>query len=97
MPKSSNQKLKLLYIADFLMRETDEENSVFIKDIQEHLQSKGITAESFASAKKKRFPLLNSSMTSSIFALVMNSLRRCQTFVTSMVSICLKVRRPILM
>ncbi len=37
MTQSSYQKLKLACNADFLIRETDEENSVFIKDIQERL------------------------------------------------------------
>lgn len=45
MPRSEKQKLKLFYIADYLMTETDEEHGVYAKDIKEHLASKGISAE----------------------------------------------------
>ena len=53
MPKSENQKLKLLYIADFLMKETDEgidqeteqRHAVYVRDIKAHLENKGIIAE----------------------------------------------------
>lgn len=45
MPKSSNQKLKLLYLLDFLMRETDEEHPSSTKEIIEYLSSIGINAE----------------------------------------------------
>ena len=53
MPKSDNQKLKLFYIADYLMTETDgdydkdaeEKHGVYIRDIREHLEKKGIIAE----------------------------------------------------
>lgn len=53
MPKSDKQRLKILYIADFLMRETDDEldnkerpiHGVLISDIKDHLKSVGIEAE----------------------------------------------------
>lgn len=45
MPKSENQKLKLLYIADFLTEKTDEEHSVTSVDIISMLASNGIAAE----------------------------------------------------
>ncbi len=51
MPKSENQKLKILYIADYLMRETDADekhnllHGVLVKDIKNHLKEKGIEAE----------------------------------------------------
>ena len=45
MPKSENQKLKLLYIADFLTEKTDENHSVTSVDIISMLASNGIAAE----------------------------------------------------
>ena len=56
MPKSDRQKLKLFYIADFLMRKTDGEldenkrplHGVLVKEIQADLEEKGITAEAHA-------------------------------------------------
>lgn len=45
MPKVSNQKVKLLYIADYIMKNSDEEHGFFIKDIKEDLASRGIKAE----------------------------------------------------
>ena len=51
MPKSENQKLKLLYIADYLMRETDADSEgnmlhgVLLNDIKNYLKDKGIEAE----------------------------------------------------
>ena len=46
MPKNKNlKKLKLFYIADFLMTETDEDHGVFIRDIEEHLEIMGVPAE----------------------------------------------------
>ena len=51
MPKSENQKLKLLYIADYLMRETDADSEgnmlhgVLLNDIKDYLKDKGIEAE----------------------------------------------------
>ena len=53
MPKSEKQRLKIFYIADYLMSETDEEldekglprHGVLISDIEEHLEDVGIEAE----------------------------------------------------
>ena len=45
MPKVSNQKVKLLYIADYIMRNSDEYHGFYIKDIKEYLDSKDIKAE----------------------------------------------------
>lgn len=45
MSKSSNQKLKLLYIYDLLLHTTDEEHPVSTQDIIDHLSSYGISAE----------------------------------------------------
>ena len=45
MPKSENQKLKLFYIADYLITETDEDHGVYVRDIREYLADKGIEAE----------------------------------------------------
>lgn len=45
MAKSENQKLKLLYMMQFLLDKTDEEHSVTTQDIIEHLDANGITAE----------------------------------------------------
>ncbi len=53
MPRNEKQNLKILYIADYLMRETDDEldendrpiHGVLIKDIKEYLQENGIEAE----------------------------------------------------
>lgn len=51
MPKSESQKLKLLYIADYLMRETDADDKgnmlhgVLLKDVKDYLKEKGIDAE----------------------------------------------------
>lgn len=51
MPKSDNQKLKLLYIANYLTRETDADNrgnmlhGVLLWQIKEYLKEKGIEAE----------------------------------------------------
>ena len=44
MAKVSNQKIKLLFIADYIMRKADEENGFYIKDLQKHLEKKGIKA-----------------------------------------------------
>lgn len=45
MSKSINQKLKLLYIADFLYQKTDEDHSVTTAEIIDMLESVGIEAE----------------------------------------------------
>ncbi len=45
MPKSENQKLKLLYIKKYLEENTDDNHPVTVKDIIDHLASLGISAE----------------------------------------------------
>ena len=51
MPKSERQKIKLFYIANYLMRKTDADakgnmlHGVLIKDIAQYLNEKGIEAE----------------------------------------------------
>ena len=45
MPKAPRQKLKLLYIKDFLLANTDENHAVTVKDIIKHLDKCGISAE----------------------------------------------------
>lgn len=45
MAKSSNQKLKLLYIYDMLKRNSNEEHPVSTKSLIEMLENKGINAE----------------------------------------------------
>lgn len=45
MAKSENQKQKLLYIAKYLMEQTDEHHAVSTPQLIEYLQSQGIKAE----------------------------------------------------
>lgn len=45
MAKTSNQKLKLLYLKKMLLEKTDESNTVTIKDMISYLASQGISAE----------------------------------------------------
>ena len=45
MPKSENQKQKLLYIAQYLMENTDEHHAVSTPQLIEYLNSQGIKAE----------------------------------------------------
>jgi len=45
MPKSENQKQKLLYIAKYLMEQTDENHAVSTPQLIEYLNSQGIKAE----------------------------------------------------
>jgi len=45
MPKSSNQKLKLLYLLQYLMNETDCEHQKSMAQIIAYLESRGISAE----------------------------------------------------
>ena len=45
MPKSANQKLKLLYIARLLMRKSDENHLISTSQIIEELSREGISAE----------------------------------------------------
>lgn len=45
MSRSSNQKLKLLYIMDFLLRSSDEEHLVSVPQLISYLEGLGISAE----------------------------------------------------
>lgn len=45
MPKSFNQKLKILYLLDMLKRETDEGHIITMNSILEGLAREGIKAE----------------------------------------------------
>lgn len=45
MPKSEKQKLKLLYIMNYLMEHTDENHSVTTQELIDYLASNGISAE----------------------------------------------------
>jgi len=45
MSRSANQKLKLLYIAEYLLSHSDEDHPVSTPDLIAHLDAQGITAE----------------------------------------------------
>ena len=45
MPRSENQKLKLLYIKEYLERRTDEDHPVSADVLAEYLQNQGISCE----------------------------------------------------
>ena len=45
MPKSANQKLKILYLMDMLMSETDEEKGLTMAEILARLEAAGVKAE----------------------------------------------------
>lgn len=45
MPKSANQKLKILYLMDMLLSDTDEDNGISMAEILARLDALGITAE----------------------------------------------------
>ena len=45
MPKSEGQKLKLLYLADLLRQETDEDHALSMSDILSRLEELGVHAE----------------------------------------------------
>ena len=45
MPKSSNQKLKILYLYRMLMEETDERHPISVKEMIARLAAQGISAE----------------------------------------------------
>ena len=45
MPRAANQKLKLLYLARFLLEKTDEEHGVSMEEILACLEAHGISAE----------------------------------------------------
>ncbi|PKM73617.1 MAG: WYL domain-containing protein [Firmicutes bacterium HGW-Firmicutes-16] len=45
MPKSPNQKLKLLYIMQFLLEKSDEQHPISVNEIIAHLETNAISAE----------------------------------------------------
>ncbi len=45
MPKSFNQKLKILYLMDVLLERTDEEHPISAKDMAQYLRGYGISVE----------------------------------------------------
>ena len=45
MPKASSQKLKILYVMEYLLRNSDEEHAVSINDIAAYLESHDIPAQ----------------------------------------------------
>ena len=45
MAKRSNQKLKLLHLQEVLLKRTDEEHPMTIKEIQQALEHNDIVAE----------------------------------------------------
>ena len=44
MPKSFNQKLKILYLMDVLLERTDEEHPITAKDMAQYLRGYGWSA-----------------------------------------------------
>ena len=44
MPKGENQKVRVFYVADYLMKYADDEHGVLMKDIRKDLKEKGIDA-----------------------------------------------------
>lgn len=67
MPKSENQKLKLLYIKRYLEEYTDDNHPVTVKDIIAHLASLGVSAE-----RKSIYDDLNLLMESDMLDIVKN-------------------------
>ena len=45
MPRSFNQKLKILYLMKFLQEKTDREHPVSVKDIIQTMEAYGISVE----------------------------------------------------
>lgn len=45
MPRNFRQKLKLLYLKDYLLKNTDETHAVTVKNMIEYLESCGVAAE----------------------------------------------------
>ena len=45
MAKIANAKVKLVYIADYIVRNSDDENGFYITEIRDYLATKGIKAE----------------------------------------------------
>lgn len=67
MPKSENQKLKLLYIKRYLEECTDDNHPVTVKDIIAHLATLGVSAE-----RKSIYDDLNLLMDSEMLDIVKN-------------------------
>ncbi|MBP5303827.1 MAG: WYL domain-containing protein [Clostridia bacterium] len=76
MPKYSNQKLKILYILDYLMKKTDEDHLASTSDLLNMLESHGIHAErkgvynDIVSLKEFGFDILSTRGKNSGFYLV---------------------------
>lgn len=45
MPRSPNHRLKVLYVMNFLLHNSDEGHPVTMRQIIDHLESNGISAE----------------------------------------------------
>ena len=45
MPKSFQQKIKILYLMQAFLERTDKEHPMTVKDLQAYLASAGISAE----------------------------------------------------
>ena len=45
MPRFANQKLKCLYLMDFLLQNSDEQHAVTVAQMAEYLAQRGISAE----------------------------------------------------
>ena len=45
MPRSAGQKLKLLYLMDYLLQNTDAEHPAAMRELLAHLESRGVRAE----------------------------------------------------
>ena len=45
MPRFANQKLKCLYLVDFLLQNSDEQHAVTVAQMAEYLAQRGISAE----------------------------------------------------
>ena len=45
MPRSTGQKLKLLYLRDYLQQNTDEQHPVTVRQMIAHLEGRGVAAE----------------------------------------------------
>ena len=45
MPKSRNQKLKIIYLYDILKRQTDQDHGITMRQILSQLEAYGVTAE----------------------------------------------------
>ncbi len=52
MPKSSNQKKKLILIREFLLERTDENHSVQMSEILNYLKQNGVEASVYSKASE---------------------------------------------